>query len=296
MTFDARIAARFPRMSPAERRVVEFFRHHPEEVLMVSAAAMAAKAKTSDATVVRTARRLGYSGLDGLRRALAVEMRRSPSPAERLTRTLGEGGGSLAAALQTTLETHLKCLQSLSKEITSAQFAKAVESIVSARRVVAFGIGPSSAMANYLVIQLGRFGIVAVSLTNTGLLFADDVRKLRRGDLVIIFAYSDVYAELAALLDATAASRLQAILITDTLRCALSRRVDMVLSVPRGQSDMLSMHTATLGFIEALLVGVATSRPKETLSSLKALNKARARLAGSPLNLPGYKWSLKAQR
>ena len=35
---------------------------------------------------------------------------------------------------------------------------------------------------------------------------------------------------------------------------------------------MLSMHTATLGFIEALLVGIATKRPKETLGSLKKLN------------------------
>jgi DNA-binding MurR/RpiR family transcriptional regulator len=280
MTFDARVADRFAGMSPAEQRVVEFFRHHREEVLMASAAAMAAKAKTSDATVVRTAKGLGYSGLDGLRRALAAEMRQSPSPAERLTRTLGEVGGSLAAAFQTTVETHLQCLQRLSTEISAGQFAKAVEAVVVARRVVVFGIGPSSAIANYLVVQLGRFGIDAVSLTNTGLLFADDVRKLRRGDLVITLAYGEVYAELAALLDAAEALRLKTILITDTLHAALIQRVGMTLSVPRGRSDMLSMHTATLGFIEALLVGVATERPDETLANLKQLNAARRKLAG----------------
>jgi hypothetical protein len=48
---------------------------------------------------------------------------------------------------------------------------------------------------------------------------------------------------------------------------------------------MLSMHTATLGFIEALLVGVAAKRPDETLASLKALNEARQKLAGQPMNL-----------
>jgi hypothetical protein len=45
------------------------------------------------------------------------------------------------------------------------------------------------------------------------------------------------------------------------------------------------MHTATLGFIEALLVGVAAKRPDETLASLKALNEARQRLAGNKMNL-----------
>jgi hypothetical protein len=48
---------------------------------------------------------------------------------------------------------------------------------------------------------------------------------------------------------------------------------------------MLSMHTGTLGFIEALLVGVATKRPAETLASLQALNEAREKLGGGVANL-----------
>jgi len=56
--------------------------------------------------------------------------------------------------------------------------------------------------------------------------------------------------------------------------------------VARGRADMLSMHTATLGLIEALLVGIATQRPRETLSSLKSLNDAREKLAGEPMSLP----------
>ena len=47
---------------------------------------------------------------------------------------------------------------------------------------------------------------------------------------------------------------------------------------------MLSMHTATLGFIEVLLVGVAAKRRDETHASLKALNEARQKLAGQLMN------------
>ena len=70
------------------------------------------------------------------------------------------------------------------------------------------------------------------------------------------------------------------------LAATLRHRVDLVLPVARGHAEMLSMHTATLGLIEALLVGVATKRPGETLASLKELNEARERLAGTPMNLP----------
>jgi DNA-binding MurR/RpiR family transcriptional regulator len=285
-TFEERIAERCWQMSPAEQRVVLFFRDNREEVLIASAATLAAKVGTSDATVVRATRRLGFAGLDDLRRTLADELRGSLSPAARLTRTLGEVGASPSSAFETTLAIHLRSLESLRRSISTEHFKKAVDGLAEARRILVFGIGPSAAIANYLVIQLGRFGLDAAALTNTGLLFADDLRKLRRGDLVMMLAYGRVYAELAALLDEIERRGLASFLVTDTLAAILRKRVDLVLPVPRGHADMLSMHTATLGFIEALLVGVAAKRPAETLASLEALNEARQRLAGKPVDLP----------
>ncbi|MDB5551098.1 MAG: ybbH 2, partial [Rhizobium sp.] len=152
--------------------------------------------------------------------------------------------------------------------------------------ILVFGLGPSSAMAAYLVIQLARFGLDAKSLTNTGLLFADDLQALRKSDLVIILAYGRVYAELDVLLDEIHHRKAASLLITDTLATKLRRRVDGVLPVARGRADMLSMHTATLGLIEMLLIGVATQKSDETLASLKELNDMRQKLAGRTMNLP----------
>jgi DNA-binding MurR/RpiR family transcriptional regulator len=285
-SLEERIAQRWGQMSPAEQRVANFFCQNREEVLIASAAALAAEAKTSDATVVRTAKALGFSGLDELRRALAQELRASLSPAERLAHTLGEVGDNPAAALQLTLDIHQRSLDSLRRSMTPELFEAAVDGVGAARRVMVFGLGPSAAIANYLVMQLVRFGMDAASLTSAGLLFADDLRRLRDGDLVVMLAYGRVYAELTALLDEVAGRALRSFLVTDTLAATLRHRVDLVLPVARGQAEMLSMHTATLGFIEALLVGVAAKRPEQTLASLKALNEARRKLAGQPMNLP----------
>ena len=208
-------------------------------MLIASAAVLAAKAETSDATVVRATRALGFSGLDDLRRTLADELRASLSPAGRLTRTLDEVGDDLAAAFEMTLDIHLRALESLHRSITPKLFATAVQGIADARRIAVFGLGPSSAIANYLVIQLNRFGLDAISLTNTGLLFADDLQKLRDGDLVVILAYGRVYAELTVLLDEVVLRRLRSFLMTDTLGATLRRRVELVLTVARGRADML---------------------------------------------------------
>jgi DNA-binding MurR/RpiR family transcriptional regulator len=284
-SFEDRVAARLPEMSPAEQRVVRYFQSHREEVLMASAAALAAKADTSDATVVRATRALGFSGLDELRRALADEMRRSLSPAERLTRTLGELGSGATNAFDLALDIHLRSLEGLRRSINPALFKTAVDAIAGAKRTVVFGLGPSGAIADYLAVQLGRFGLDAISLTSAGVLFADDLQRLRPGDVIVMMAYGRVYAELAALLDEIGRRGLRSLLVTDTLAATLRRRVELVLPVARGRADMLSMHTATLGFIEALLVGVAAKRPDETLNALRALNEAREQLAGKRANL-----------
>ena len=59
-------------LAPAERRVAELLLDLGPEATLLSAAALAEQLGTSDATVVRTAKALGYSGLAELRRALAA--------------------------------------------------------------------------------------------------------------------------------------------------------------------------------------------------------------------------------
>jgi DNA-binding MurR/RpiR family transcriptional regulator len=285
-TFDERVDAVFERMSPAEQRVARFFRGNREEVLIASASALAKEAGTSDATVIRTAKALGFAGMEELRRKLAEELRENLSPASRLARTLGEVGDDLAAAFDVTLDIHRQALEDLRRDITPARFRAAVRHMVDAGRVFIFGIGPSSAMADYFAIQLGRFGIEAMSLTHTGLLLADGLQKLREGDLLLIFAYGRVYRELTALMDQADRRGLTSILFTDTLAAKLRDRIDLILPVARGRADLLSMHTTTLGLIEALLVGIAAVRPAETMASLRSLNALRAELEGQSMDLP----------
>jgi len=286
VSFEESVAERLDDLRPAERRVVRFLQANREDALIASAAEIAEKAGTSDATVVRAAKALGFSGLDGLRRALAGELKQSPSPAERLTRTLDAVGGDLAAAFDTTLDIHARSLESLRGSVAAQRFGSAVDLLAGAERVLVFGLGPSGAMAAYFVAQLSRFGMEAATLSNAGLLFADELGRLRKGDVVVMLAYDQVYAELAALLEGIDRLKLRSILLTDTLAETLSGEVDIVLPVARGRAGMLGMHTATLGLIEALLVGLAVRRPKETLASLRALNAARQALAGKPMALP----------
>jgi DNA-binding MurR/RpiR family transcriptional regulator len=222
-TFTERATAGVGRLSAAEQRVTRFFRENREEVLVASASALAAKVGTSDATVIRAAKALGYSGLDDLRRGVAAELRRSLSPAARLARTL-DALRNDDTAFGLTIDIHLRALEGLRRDIGARLFETAIDRLAQARRVVVFGIGPSSALADYFAIQLGRFGIEAASLAQTGLLLADGLLRLGSGDVVVILAYGRIYRELEVLLRHAGRVGLARILLTDTLGVVLRPR------------------------------------------------------------------------
>ena len=285
-SFEDRFAARIHQLGPTELRVAQFLCDNREEVLVSSASALASRTSTSDATVIRTVKAVGYSGMAELRQRLANELREDLSLASRMARTLGDVGETPDGAFALTIQSHQHALERLKRDITPALFEAVVARIVSAPRVLIFGIGPSSAMANYFVMQLARFGIEGGSLTDTGLLLADGLHRLKPSDLLIMLAYGRLYPEISALVAHAETLGLTTILVTDTLGSKLKRRVNHVLPVQRGRADALSLHTATLALIEALLVGVAARRPSETVASLKMLNSLRSKIAGQAMDLP----------
>jgi DNA-binding MurR/RpiR family transcriptional regulator len=283
--FADRAALALGRLSAAERDVLRFFQENREEVLVSSAAALAARIGTSDATVIRTSQALGYAGLDDLRRHLADELRMSLSPAARLTRTLRGLGHDAGVPLESIVDIHIRALEKLKIDINSGVFAAAIQILSQANRIVVFGLGPSSALADYFTIQLGRFGIESRSMAQAGVLLADDLHRLKEGDAIVILAYTRVYRELESLLACAERVGARTLLLTDSLGATLRKRVDLILPVARGNTDWFSTHTGTLGLIEALLIGLAAKQPSETVAELKILNELRSELAGSGVEL-----------
>jgi DNA-binding MurR/RpiR family transcriptional regulator len=280
VTLHERVAANLGRLSPAERDVARFFQDNREQVMVASAQALAARIGTSDATVVRATRALGYAGMEAMRRDLAAEMRASLAPASRVARTLGDTGSDPKSAFDMTIAIHERALDRLRRDISPALFKATVERLAAAQRIVVFGIGPSAAIAGYFAFQLNRFGMAATSLSETGQSLADGLHRLQRGDLLITLAYTRPTPELEALLDRADQLGLGKILLSDSLGSRLADRIDLSLAVERGRADRISMHTVTLGLIEALLVGVAARRPDKTMKSLMSLDSLRTKLAG----------------
>ncbi len=281
-TYAERVAERGAELAPAERRVAELLLDLGPEATLLSAAALAEQLGTSDATVVRTAKSLGYSGLAALRRALAA-YGDNPPLGERLRRTLEQTPGDELFA--SAIRNHLSALDNLSRNVSPEAFQAAVAVLADRDRIVWRGVGPSAHLAAYGQLITQRIGKPSIALVHTGTSFADELLTLAPTDAIVVFAYGRLQAHVRVLLEHAATLDAPVVLVTDTLGRKLGTGVTTTLQSGRGAPGLFASHGTTLVVIEALVLAIAATNQVESEASLTKLNELRAALAGRRIDV-----------
>ena len=71
------IKAKYEDLFPAEKKVADYILNHMEEVMMLNVSDLAGKSETSEATVVRACKHLGYGGYYQMRILLSHDLGKS---------------------------------------------------------------------------------------------------------------------------------------------------------------------------------------------------------------------------
>lgn len=277
-TFEDRVIAAIETLTPAEQRIARFFIEQKQTALLNSAAQIAQLAGTSDATVVRTARALGFENLPTLRAALLEELTGTPSPGTRMQRTLAETSSRASDALHYVIGIHEQALDVLRREEFAASFERCVDILASAARRHIFGIGPSGAVADYASLQFNRIGLPSSALSASGIALADRLLWIGKDDVVLMIAYAPLYREAKVLLEQAGKHDVPVILISDDLGLQIADKVAEVLPVPRGNAGHLAMHAGTMVLIESLIVALAAKAKDTAIDSLDQLSQLRGAL------------------
>lgn len=279
--FGARLAAAMAVLPPSARRVARFLAGNRPLALALSAAELAERTGTSDATVVRTVQALGFGGLPELKRELAAAMAAPPAnPAEAMRGTLAEAGPESGRAVDLAIETQREAVEALATPEARATLRAAIASLHPARRILVFGLGPSAALARYLATLLGRAGRAARALDASGIALADQLLDIGPGDALLVLAYGRAYREVVALFAEARRLALPVVLVTDSLDRSLARHADVVVPARRGRARRVALHGATLVALEAIALGLAAMDGERAIASLDRLNDLRAAIAG----------------
>jgi DNA-binding MurR/RpiR family transcriptional regulator len=257
------------------RRVLAFVADNREMVLASSAAELASKIGTSDATIVRTIQAAGFDGLSDLKRAILASLAPVTTPADNMRRTLRELEKSTAAAIENVRLAHAEGLKQLNSASCREQIVQAVEVLNAAKRIAVFGIGPSAGLAAYAAVSLHRVGRASRTLSATGSMLADQLLDLRSGDALLILAYGRLYGEVSAVFEEAKTLQLPTVLITEANSTPLAALADTVVAIPRGRPEHIALHGATLVGLEAIILSLAAAEPERALHSLDRLSALR---------------------
>ncbi len=258
-------------LSPAQRQVADYLVGAGRAAMVDSASVIAERLGVSDATVVRTAQALGYSGLPELRRTLASEAE-GVTLTERLHRTLALTDDDVLANSADSL---VASVDALLHQVSGPRFAHAVEILEGADRLLWSGIGPSAPLAEYAAVLAGRLGRPSLALTRSGPGAADDLLGLTTSSAVVVLTYGRRHRHVEALLQRAADRAVPVVLITDVLEPELGHRVAETLVCWRGRPGLFASHAPTMVLLEGLLMGLAQRDPERAESSLAELETLR---------------------
>lgn len=289
----ARIRAAQPSLAPSERRVAEAVLGDPAQAAELSISALAGRADTSVATVMRFCRAIGIANYPQLRLALAAAAAREhvlggerPAPGTDISATdsLGEIVGKI-------IYNEVRALEDSRAGLDIEALGRAVDAVAGARRIDIFGVGASGFVGQDLHQKLHRIGHMAfiwtdrhAALTATAL--------LGPGDVAVAISHSGETEDTVEPLQAAAERGATTIALTNVPRSTLAQNADLVLTTCARETPFRSGATvsriAQLALIDCLFVGVAQRSFDATTAALEKTYGAvqRRRRPQSPRRAP----------
>jgi DNA-binding MurR/RpiR family transcriptional regulator len=267
--------------SPIERSVAEFLLATGPRAGAMSAREIAQAIGTSDATVIRTARSLGFEGFRDLRRFVASQSAEVPIE-ERLRKSL-DAVQDPDAELKANIERQREALMTMVERIPESEFREANQIIERASYVWWSGVGPSAFLAGYAAFLFRRLGKDSGALTHAGFDGADELLSVKPGHAVVVLAYGRLHRHARVLLERAEEVGCGVVFVTDSVSLSAEWQVPVRLLSGRGRQGMFASHATTIVLIEALALSMAAKEPARAQASVKQLNALRGAIAGRPL-------------
>ncbi|HZP41749.1 MAG TPA: MurR/RpiR family transcriptional regulator [Candidatus Binatia bacterium] len=253
-------------LSPKRREIAEYLATNYRTAVGQTAAELAAAMGTSEATVIRVARELGYDGFPELRRQLHEMVREDLTSLDLLKRERSEHAKH-ADTIAEVASAQIEHLHAMVANVPRAEFRRLVDVLVAGKRVYVAGHRASAALASFFGYELAKVHPDVVTLCGDGSAAYDAFRVVPRGAWLIGIAYPRYPRETLELLEFAREERIAIAVITDSVVSPAAKRADLTLPVAATPVSFVSSHAAPQTLISALLVeyGLRARRRTEAM-------------------------------
>jgi DNA-binding MurR/RpiR family transcriptional regulator len=285
-TTTVKVRALLPSLSAAEQRVARIVIGDPATAAMLTITELAERAETSETTVIRFCRSVGFAGYPELRLTLATEAGRLQGGGP--SRVVGSDispSDDLAQVVEKIAFADARAVEETAAQLDVAVLEQVVTAVATAGRVDIYGVGASAFVAADFQQKLHRIGRIAyawsdvhIALTSAALLGA--------GDVAFGISHTGTTKDTIDAFAEAGRRGATTVALTNFPRAPIARVADLVLTTAAREttfrSGAMASRLAQLTVVDCIFVGVAQRTYPETRAALEATYAAvRSRRARS---------------
>lgn len=248
-------------LTKSEQRIASYIMENVARIMEQTIPELAGNTKSSEITISRFCKKLGFSGLQALKIALAAEL---SNAGEMEFREIGDKDTEEQVAAK-VFQNIMDGLQDTLKILDFQQVAKAVQVLQKARRVAVYGYGNSATVCQDIETRFMRFGMVIQA-------YADMSQQLTSASLLtkedVVIAVSHTGATIKLLEAVRVAKRAGAavIVITSYAQSNLAKLGDVVLTGMGREvhysSESVASRLIHMAITDVLYTAMARSNPE----------------------------------
>ncbi|MEF2245036.1 MULTISPECIES: MurR/RpiR family transcriptional regulator [unclassified Paenibacillus] len=248
-------------LTPVEKMVAEYVLANLDEIPHLSIKNLAIASKTSDASVLRFCKSLGYSGY----RAFIVSISASIGSMDEEQKdqyTDIQPGDELTTIIANICHNNSKSIEDTLSIIDRNEIARAVDLLIKCNRIVFFGIGASGLVCMDAEQKFSRINKMCHAYTD-GHSQLTAATLLGRDDVAFFVSNSGDTSDILETLETTRKNHAHTIALTRYNKSELANKSDIVLSISTPEisirSGAMGSRIAMLTVIDILFAGVASA-------------------------------------
>ncbi len=255
-------------LSKGHRRIAAFIAEHSDKAAFMTAVTLGHNCGVSESTVVRFATAMGYEGYPELQAALQELVRQRLTASERfnIASEIKEND-----VLRTVLRNDMRNIRLTTEDLSQEDFDRAVELLLSARRIYVMGLRSAAPLAQFFGHYLRLIFDEVVMVQNTIGEAFDEVERIGDVDVLVGMSFPRYSTRTVECMRIARENGARVIAVTDGALSPLSQVADVCLYAHTDMASFVDSLAAPLSLLNALIVALSLRRREALSLHLKRL-------------------------
>lgn len=277
-SFLLHIQSELSNLTKTEKRVAEYVLNNPNNVLHLSLIGLAENCKTSDATVIRTFRKLGMTSFHEFKISLAQSIV-SPLKMANSDIDANDSAKSTISKIYNGITNTIIMTRDLNQD---DKLVEAAQMLYESTHIYICGMGNSNSVASDFYHKMLRLGLRATYQQDIHLLHIDIGNFAKPDNVFFIVSHSGSSKLVVEVAQFAKKKGVKVISLSDVGRSPIKDISDICLCTISDETKFnlsaLSSKIAEYAIIDVLFSLISFMHPQETVEQIKSVNKAMTTL------------------